>query len=233
MPTPRYPVVLFDLDHTLFDFEASKKLAFAEVLEAHDHDSNDDVVAQFAEVEKPLWAGLESGDLTLDTLNYARWSGLVDAAGIAADPASLAAGYLAGLGRHGGLFPGAREVLDALHRRCTLGLITNGYAEVQRARLDNFDLGRYFDVMVISSEIGVAKPDPRFFDSAMSQLQGRSDLVKEQILVIGDSLTSDMAGAVGYGLPACWYNPHGAPRPDHLDIDHTVTTLHETLDIIL
>ncbi len=242
--TPAYPVVLFDLDHTLSDFEFTKKEAFPEVIRAHgvDPDAFDTpLVETFATVEKPLWAGIESGDVTLETLNDRRWSGLVEAAQLDADPASMGAHYLDALGRLGRLFPGAIELLDQLQPHCMLGLITNGYAEVQRPRLINFDLEKYFDVLVISSELGAAKPHASFFDDALRQVReadGHSDRPISEILVVGDSLTSDMTGAVNYGLPACWYNPHHAEHPIHppfdaRPLDHTVGTFEEIAQLVL
>lgn len=244
MGLPRYPVVLFDLDHTLSDFEATKKQAFPEVIAAHGIDPkvfDPPLIQTFAAVEKPLWAGIESGEVTLETLNQRRWAGLVEAASLDADPASMGAHYLDALSRLGSLFPGAVDILEELQPHCMLGLITNGYTEVQRPRLKHFDLEKYFDVMVISSEIGVAKPDPRFFDESFRQIHeidGTTSRPKSEILVVGDSLTSDMTGAVRSGLPTCWYNPHGAELPtntpfDIQPIDHMVTSLADIATVVL
>lgn len=226
----RYPVVLFDLDHTLFDFEASKRVAFAEVLSAEGIADGDGLIGEFTAVERPLWRQLEAGELTLRTLNDARFAALVEHAGLDADPARMARNYLFWLGCSGGLLPGARELLDALHGTCTLGLVSNGYSEVQRARLPHFDLDRYFDTVVVSSEIEVAKPDPRFFDHALDAL-GRPEA--RDVLVVGDSLTSDIRGAAAAGLPTCWYNPLGLAVPETPPIDHVVATLDDVAPIVL
>lgn len=245
--TPRYPVVLFDLDHTISDFETTKREAFPAVMALHGIDAeasstfDPPLVDTFAAVEKPLWDGVESGEVSLDTLNDQRWAGLVEAAGLDLDPAVLGVDYLAALGRLGRFFPGATELLETLQPHCMLGLITNGYAEVQRPRIAHFGVEHFFDVIVISSEIGVAKPDPRFFDDALRQIRaidGHADRPHSEILVVGDSLTSDMAGAVGSQLPACWFNPHGAGQPTHSPfdtrpIDHTVATFDEIYTLVL
>ena len=227
----RYPIVLFDLDHTLFDFNTSKKLAFAEVMEAagYDQAQRAELIETFGDVEKPLWAGLEAGTLTLDTLNDTRWSGLVERANLPDDPTALAAGYLDGLGRLGGLFPGARELLDAVVTHRKLALITNGYAKVQRARMVNFDLGRYFDPIVISSEVGFAKPNVEYFDAVFEML-GRPP--KSDCVVVGDSLTSDIAGAQRYGLDSIWFNPKGQEAPE-TPPTHTVNSLAEIAPLLL
>ncbi len=227
---PAFPLVLFDLDHTLFDFEGSKVIAFNEVLAAEGVSDPSAYLDLFNKVERPLWAGLEQGELTLDSLNSRRFEGLVDAADLDADPATMASSYLAWLGKSGGLFPGARDLLDDLVDHCTLALVSNGYGEVQHARMDNFEIGHYFDAIIVSSEVGVAKPHRSFFDHAFDAL-GNPD--PTTALMVGDSLTSDMAGANNYGLTCCWYNPGQAPAPDHLDIDFTVSDLAAIRSIVL
>lgn len=226
---PRYPVVLFDFDHTLFDFEASKFVAFAEVLAAAGVDNGTELLPLFREVERPLWARLETGELTLETLNDERFAGLVERADLDADSEAMAADYLHWLGRSGDVLPGARELLDTLHGRCTLALVSNGYGTVMRARLPNFELEHYWDAVIVSSEIGAAKPHPAFLDAAFSAL-GHPD--RAQVLMVGDSLTSDMAAADAYGIASCWYNPAGHDTPEHPRIDHVVTALDQVADIV-
>jgi len=118
---------------------------------------------------------------------------------------AIADAFIAGLAAHGELFPGAREVLVELHHTATLAVISNGLGEVVYARLDRLDLSDYFDAVVVSSEVGVAKPDPAIFDAVFDQL-GHPD--KATALMVGDSLSSDIAGGRAFGIDTCWYNPH-------------------------
>lgn len=225
----RYPIVLFDLDHTLFDFEASKRATFTEIMASLGRDDASSLLPELSRVERPLWRGLEAGELTLDTLNRRRFADFVEATDIDADSEALAVAYLAGLGRNGGLLPGARSLLDQLGDSHQLALVSNGYSEVQRARLENFDLGDYFDAVVISSEIGVAKPDTRFFDETLRQL---GDPDRSDILMVGDSLTSDIDGGIAAGLDTCWFNPTAAAPPVDRSITHVVTSLDEIGTIV-
>lgn len=222
--------MLFDLDHTLFDFDTSKRAALAEVLAEVGEADDGQHAATLSEIESPLWRQLEAGELTLETLNDARFAGFVEVAGIDADPRAMAARYLYWLGRSGGLLRGARDVLDALLGELALGLISNGYSEVQRVRLERHDLGRYFDAVVISSEIGIAKPDPAFFEHALQALEIADP---SGVLVVGDSLSSDIAGAAAAGLASCWYNPNGQVRPaGSATPDHEVATLEDVLAVL-
>lgn len=231
--TARFPVVVFDFDHTLFDFEASKRIAFQAVVEATGIPQRPDHLTTFAAGEKPLWRELEQGSRTLDSLNDARFAALVAHSDIDGDPAAMGEQYLLELGRNGDLLPGARGLLDALHGQCRMAMASNGYDVVQQARLDNFDLRKYFDVVVVSSVVGHAKPDVRFFDWLFDALthDGERPEVTDTLMV-GDSLTSDMAGALNYGMPTCWFNPTVSPLPDTHPVDWVVHDLAEVLTIV-
>ncbi len=223
-----FDVVLFDSDHTLFDFDGSKAISFARVVESAGGTDPAALLPVFSDVERPLWAALERGELNHLELNYARWAGLLDAAGLDADPAACADSYLDSLGRTGGLFPDARPLLDALHGKVRLALVTNGISRVMHTRLDHFEWAQYFETVVVSSELGVAKPSAAFFDAAF---EGLDQPDRSRTIIVGDSLTSDMAGGRGYGITTCWFNPQQAPQPE--GIDHMVHTLPEVAAVVL
>jgi 2-haloacid dehalogenase len=170
---------------------------------------------------------LERGEITLETLNDERFQRLVAHTDLGVDPARLAPAFLQWLGKTGGLIAGARELLDDLRGDFRMGLITNGYSEVQRPRLAHFDLDQYFDVVVVSSEIGHAKPGSAFFDAVFTAL-GHPD--PATVLVVGDSISSDIAGGAKAGAATCWFNPGHKPLPTGPGtprIDHVVSTLAE------
>lgn len=224
-----FPFVFFDLDHTLFDFEASKRAALAGALGEHGIDDWEALLPVLSQVERPLWHALEEGELTLDSLNGDRFRGLVTTAGLDIDPEPLAASYLDWLGQSGGLLDGARGLLDTLASTHTLAMLSNGYASVQRARLINFDLAQYFTTVVISDEIGFAKPDGRFFTHALDEA-GSPPI--DSVLMVGDNLRSDIAGATAAGLATCWYNPDGTEAPSDQPIDHTIEHLDQLHSIV-
>ena len=138
-------------------------------------------------------------------MRTARFEQLVAAAGLDADPVVMADAFVAGLGMHGDLYPGVRSVLETLTAQASLALVTNGLSEVQRKRIERLDLGRYFDAVVISSEVGAAKPSTEIFDIAFDLLGSPA---RESVLMVGDSLTSDIQGGINYGIATCWYNPN-------------------------
>ena len=106
-------------------------------------------------------------------------------------------------------FADAPACLEELRDSYALALITNGASCLQREKLTTAVLDEYFDVVVVSAEFGVAKPDPSIFKHALSLLG--SD--PEQAVMIGDSLTRDVNGAIAAGLKGVWVNRSGQPRP--------------------
>ena len=228
--SPRYPVVLFDLDNTLSDFTSAQTEAFPGLLAAHGVAEAESYLGAFKRLAEPLWKQIEAGTLTLDTLNDERFRLLIEHTDIDVDPSVLAAEYLGWLSKSGRLIPGAVELLQALHGSVRMGMITNGYAEVQRPRLERFELAHYFESITVSSEIGYAKPGQAFFDVALGQL-GNPD--PATVLVVGDSLSSDIAGGANAGCATCWYNPSGEPLPENAaDINHMVNNLAELPNLI-
>jgi 2-haloacid dehalogenase len=229
-PSPRYPVVLFDLDNTLSDFTSAQTEALPGLLAAHGVTEAESYLPTFKRLAEPLWNQIEAGTLTLDTLNDERFRLLIEHTDLDLDPSVLASKYLGWLSTSGRLIPGAIDLLEALHGTVRMGMITNGYAEVQRPRLERFELTHYFESITVSSEIGHAKPGQAFFDVALGQL-GNPD--PATVLVVGDSLSSDIAGGAKAGCATCWYNPGDQPLPDEASsVSHTITDLAELPDLI-
>ena len=224
----RYTTLLFDLDHTLIDGHASEAAAFDYTLRRAGADNPADYLTPYAEINTALWTAVEAGKITPNDVRYERFAQLIAATGLEADPQAMGDDFVHGMGANGDLYPGTIETLDSLARVATLALVTNGIGDVQRARLARLDLERYFSAIVISGEAGIAKPGPEIYDLTFAKL-GQPD--KATTLMIGDSLSSDMAGAINYGIATCWYAAHSndvAPA----GIDHRITNLDELLPIV-
>ncbi len=226
-----YATLLLDLDHTLFDSDASEARAFAQALATVGVDQPARYFPTYDAINRGLWAAVERGELPTAAIKLVRWERLVAATELDADPQVLAEAFLIGMGQHGELYPGARDVLATLAARAdlALGLVTNGLAEVQRARIARLELDAYFDAVVVSSEVGVAKPAPAIFDVAFAQLD---DPPRASAVMVGDSLTSDLRGGRAAGIATCWFNPHGKPAADRALIDHEIAALTELLALV-
>jgi YjjG family noncanonical pyrimidine nucleotidase len=206
----RYTTLLFDLDHTLFDFDASEVEAFAAALARAGVEVGDDDHDLFVTINAALWKRVEAGELSPNDVRVVRFEQLFSEVGVEADVHRVADDYLVGLGRYGDLFPGARDLLAGLSGEASLALVSNGIGQVVRDKVERLDLARYFDAIVISGEVGVAKPHSEFFDMAFERL-GHPE--KATTLMIGDSLASDIQGGYAYGIDTCWYAPKTQTEP--------------------
>lgn len=201
-----YTHLFFDADGTLFDFNTSEKKALEKAMQLLCGTWDNAFVQLYHQINKAAWKELEKKLITLDELKVLRFERFMEQANLVFDPAEMSRVYTGFLAQSDDLFPGALETLEELHKKYTLVLVTNGITEVQRGRVKATDTAKYFKTIVISEEAGVAKPDPAFFKIA-SDLSGKPS--KENILVIGDSMTSDIQGARNYGIASCLIvHPH-------------------------
>lgn len=225
-----YEIVLLDLDLTLFDFDTSETRAFADCMAVVgvDDDETRRILPRYREINAALWSAVERGELTPSVAGRRRFEQLLDELGIAeGDPVELGDVFQAGLGLHGELYEGAADVLDALAKRSRLALVTNGLTSVQRAKVQRLGLHDWFETIVISDEVGVAKPDPAMFELALGRLgASRSDAA----VMVGDSLTSDVAGANAAAIASCWLNRGGTTAPPGLRVDHEIGALSELVE---
>lgn len=183
----------------------------------------------YRRINLAMWAQVEAGTLLANDVRTKRFESFNRIAGIEADPAAMGEVFVEGLGRFGQLYPGAIELLEAVGSIAVLGLVTNGISDVQRARVARLDIERFFDAIVISSEVATSKPGAAIFDIAFEQL-GRPD--RSSTVMVGDSLTSDMAGGHGYGIATCWYNPRGESAAADFQLDHIVSELSDVVDVV-
>ncbi len=234
-----YDWVLFDADGTLFDYDAAEGEALGRTLMTFGLPPGPRILEIYRQINGRLWREFEQGKTTAGRLKVARFALLFEAleadhdAGRRSlkrpDPARFGRSYLQHLGQCAHLIPDAELVLQALEDRVRLALITNGLSTVQRSRLAKSDLGRYFAAVVISDEEGVAKPDPRIFDVVFARMDQPS---KEAVLMVGDSLTSDIQGAARYGIDACWFNPEARLPDSDVAFRYEIRQLRELLPIV-
>ncbi len=207
----RYPWLLFDADGTLFDYNAAERKALAATFTGAGLPYEDGCLAVYREINDDMWAAFERGEITQPELHSRRFELTLAALGLQTDVAAFAASYRTNLGNSADLIDGAAEVIPQLAARHKLYLITNGIPAVQHSRLALSPIGCYFEGIVISGEVGHAKPDPRIFDAAFS---GMGSPPKNDVLIIGDSLPADIAGGHAYGIDTCWFNENGRlPTP--------------------
>jgi FMN phosphatase YigB (HAD superfamily) len=144
----RYTTLLFDLDHTLFDFDTSEAEAFTAALSDAGVEVGDRYHEQFVSINRALWRQVEAGELTPNDVRVVRFERLFGEAGVEADAHRVVDDYLVGLGAYGDLYPGARDLLDELSAVASLALVSNGIGQVVRDKVARLDVDRYFDASV-------------------------------------------------------------------------------------
>lgn len=220
----RYSTVLFDLDHTLLDSDESERAAFHATLTEAGAPSPQDHKDSYDQINRSLWDRVEAGDVSPDFVKLERFVQLAALLGLDADPRVMATTFATGLGDFGELYAGALPVLEALQGSYRMALITNGLSGVQRRRVERLHLGAYFEAIVISAEIGHAKPSHEIFDVTFESLDWPE---KSEVVIVGDSLTSDIAGGIGYGIDTVWLNHHNAePVPG---ITHEISRIADVV----
>jgi 2-haloacid dehalogenase len=224
----RYELVLLDADDTLFDFGACEAAALFAALGEAGISWSGRAPAEYELANRAAWAAFERGELTHEELKTRRFEDFLGRLGIAADARALGALYVERLSEQRILMPGAEETLRRLAASYTLALVTNGIKEVQRGRLKGSPIELYLSATIISEEVGFSKPDPRMLDAA-ARATGISD--KSRMIIVGDSLSSDIRAGLDYGIDTVWLNPRGldsgAARPTY-----EIRALPELLDIL-
>jgi len=224
-----YETVLFDLDHTLLDSDTSERLAFSATLTAAGIFEPSSYLDTYQTINKALWSQVESGEINVNEVRNRRFEQLVEQLQLDASPDQLADDFVEGLGAHGDLYPGARAVLTQLSGSVQLGLITNGFGSVQRARIERLDLGSIFAAVTISGEVGVSKPKVEIFEHLFAQFDAAD---RSSSVIVGDSLSSDIQGGDNYGIDTCWFNPNRKPVKAPV-ATHEVSCLTDIPSIVL
>lgn len=225
----RYPFLLFDADNTLFDFSSGEREAFAGTCARNDLPFSAEHYARFRAINAELWESFDRGLCTKEFVTVERFRRYLAFLGLDRDPERCNRDHLEGLGRNTRLIPHAESLCRTLAKTRRLYLITNAVASVQRSRLEQSALRPYITDAFISEEAGCGKPSPAYFDYVFSRIPG---IRRDNALVIGDSLTSDIRGANEYGLPCVWFNPGGAPLPAGMRADHIISDLRALYPIL-
>ena len=223
----KYTWLLFDADDTLFDFAKAESNALQWTLEQLGLPFQADYVPLYAHFNQQVWQEFERGRLSSQELRVKRFKLFFEKVGLPGDMPAVSQLYLRNLALGTDLLDGADAVLHALLPDYHLALVTNGLQDVQRPRLLGSRLRDCFEQVFISEEIGAAKPTRAYFDAVFAAL---GQPVRESVLIIGDSLSSDIKGGLDYGIDACWYNPKG--KITDLPVTYQIRHLDQLAEVI-
>ncbi len=201
----KYNTFFVDLDDTLLDFKASEKLSFTKLFEQiYKPDRIEQIHQSYKKINHKLWQLVEANKMTKDLLKYERFKLTFLEQKIDLNYEDFAKKYLDLLPENVVLIHGAEELCHSIKKKGQLVIITNGIEETQRLRIKNSPLEKFIDILAVSEECGFAKPDVRFFDYTAKKVMG---FAKEETIMIGDRLETDIVGAHQFGIDSIWYNP--------------------------
>lgn len=221
----QYRALFLDMDGTFLDFHAAEHQAFYRAFALTGEQPTERTYRLYSAVNDSLWKAFERGEIKKDEIRSGRYGILLEKLGIEADSDAIEKAYETFLGEGHELIPHAKEVLEYLSERYPLYTVTNGFAAVQRNRLALAGIGQYMARYFISEEIGFQKPRKEFFDVCFAQIGG--NIKPEDVLLIGDSLTSDILGAKNAGIDSCWFNPDGLPNERGIVPEYEIRSLTE------
>lgn len=225
----KYKTILFDADGTLFDFDKAETFAFEVALKENSLPCNNEILTEYKRINDSLWALLEQGKVTQAQIRINRFETLHERFDFAGNPSDTADSFIKFLSRGAFFLDGAVEILEYLHKKYTLYIVTNGITKVQKSRYALSKLDRYFSAMFISEEIGVSKPDVGYFNVVFDKI---ALFNKEKAIIIGDSLTSDIRGGNNAGIDTCWYNPSGKQNDKGVQCTHEIAHLIELKNLL-
>lgn len=227
----QYKWLLLDADNTLFDFNAAEDYALTRTLNHFGAPVTPQVKRGYKAGNKALWEAFERGEISQEDLAVMRFDVLLEVMGMQGDPEDWNTFYLGSLADCSVLLNGAEQLCFRLSSQYTLALTTNGISYVQRKRLEGSPIARYFgDRVFISGEMGCRKPQKQFFERVLAELGATRQ--KNQVLVIGDSLTSDILGAFNARLDSLWFNRTGK-APGAVKPTYTARSYSDMEDFLL
>ena len=224
-----YKHLFFDLDRTLWDFEKNANVALTEI---HSRFSKVGYIGDYERfsivyhyVNEGLWDKYRRGVISKEQLIEDRFHLTFNEFGFNNKKVALEAGemYLDLSPRQTGMFPDALEVVEALSKKYKIHILTNGFKEVQTIKLKNCGLEPFISQLITSEDAGCQKPDERIFQYAVKQVGASPD----EVLMIGDDLIADIAGAQNAGIDYVWFNPDD--RDSKIDRSRQIKFLNELL----
>jgi len=226
----RFTTVLWDVDGTLLDFLYSQRYALTKCFRTAGRDVTEDQIQRYSQINDDYWKRLELGEVTREQLFTGRFAELFHEYGIAdIDVEAFAKEYQEALGSVFSYIDDSLSVCKALQGKVHQYAVTNGVTSSQRNKLVISGLAQIMDDLFISEQVGAPKPFKAFFDYVLGHIEEKD---KEKILIVGDSLSSDIKGGSLAGLATCWYRPEGAVNDSVYRPDYEISDLHALFDIL-
>lgn len=221
--------IFIDLDETLLDFHRAEREAVSEAMLHFGIEPTRQNLELYSKLNIAQWKLLEQQKLTLPEVKCRRFELLFNELGCKASPTAAAEYYEEQLAEGAYPLPGAEDALKTLCGGYRLFLASNGTQRVQERRLFKTGFGRYFEKAFVSEEIGFFKPDSRYFEACFAQIDGFD---KSKAVMVGDSISSDIAGGKDAGIKTVWLNRFGAENESKIVPDYEIDDISVLPELI-
>lgn len=225
----RFDVILLDVDGTLLDFNRSEALGIRRLLEHFGIEPLPEYLEAYHRINEGYWKAFERGEISKERLVTERFVSFFESLGKKADGREAENFYRSCLDGTAFLVDGADRLCAWLQERYALYIVTNGTSSTQYKRLALSGLDKYMKGIFVSEDAGSQKPQKAYFDYCFARIP---EADPNRMLLIGDSLSSDIRGGQGTGCHTCWYNPQRKPLPDDVRPDFVIKDLAQVMDIL-
>ena len=224
-------VVLWDIDGTLLNFEEAEKTAIRACFSSHGlGECSDEMLKRYSVINRKYWEALEKGELTKPQVLVGRFKEFFEKEGLPVDAAEpVNDEYQVRLGDTVVFCDNGYELVEKLRGKVKQAAVTNGTKVAQDKKLNKSNLINLLDDVFISDVLGVEKPNAGFFDIVFERI---GEYKKEEVLIVGDSLTSDIRGGNNAGILTCWYNPKKLENTIGVHVDYEIANLWEIEQIL-
>ena len=203
----KYTTIYFDLDNTLLDFSAAEYKAIRNLFALHNLPISDEMIAKYSAINHTWWQRFEKGEIKKEEIYSGRFREYLEFYHLVGDPIKMASDYFDFLSEGYDLIAGADKALEYIKSKgYTVCITTNGMSRTQYRRINNCSIKQYFDYIFVSEDAGSQKPEIEYFNFVMENTPEKD---KSKILVVGDSMSSDILGGINFGVDTCWLNPKG------------------------
>lgn len=223
-----YKILLLDLDDTILDFQKSEKVAIVKLMEKYDVIPTEELIIRYHNINKKYWGLFEEGKIEKSKLlveRFVEFFSTLDRFDIDAEQVNI--DYFDILANVPFELYGAYEFLEAVSKKYEIYIITNGAVQVQSRRLSKVNVTKFFKKVYMSEAIGYQKPDVRYFEYVLKDLNLAN---KKEVIIIGDSASSDIQGGINIGIDTIWYNPN--KKTSHVKATYEVQNYQEILSIL-
>ena len=224
----KYTTLYFDLDNTLLDFSAAEYKAIRKLFTLHNLPISDEKIAKYSAINHTWWQRFEKGEIKKEEIYSGRFREYLEFYGLDGDPIKMAEDYFDFLSEGYDLIDGADKALDYIKQKgYTVCITTNGMSRTQYRRINNCTIKQHFDYIFVSEDAGHQKPEVEYFDYVMANTPEKD---KSKILVIGDSMSSDILGGINFEVDTCWLNPKG--DPEQYKTTYKIANIMQICDIL-